>query len=72
MSSKELELALMNISLILVAILVSILIIRGIRILATRKIYTKDDLLIVLFLGFLVTIGMYWFYKIKRCFKKSK
>lgn len=72
MSSQEFQLILMDITMVLISVLVLLFIVRGIKVLATRRIYTKDDLIIVLFLAFIVTIGMYWFYKIKRYFKKLK
>jgi amino acid permease len=72
MNNQEIQLILMNITLVLAAILTLLFIIRGIRILATKKIYTKDDAFFVLFFGLLVAIGMYYFYKIKKRIKKSK
>lgn len=71
MSSKELELALMNIILVMGAILILLFIFRVIKVLTSKKIESKDDVGVILFLlGFICLIG-YCVYKIKTSFKKE-
>lgn len=71
MSSKELELILMNITLILAAILVLLFIYRVIRILTDKNIGSKEDTHLVLFLLVIMCIVGYCVYKIKSAFKKE-
>lgn len=71
MNNKEFELVLMNIILALVAILILLFIIRGIKVLTTKKIKTKDDAFFVLFVFVFVALVGYCLYKIKSAFKKK-
>jgi len=71
MSSKEFELVLMNIILILGAILLLLFIFRVIRVLTKKKVESKEDAHTMLFIIVLVCIFGYCAYKIKSAFKKE-
>lgn len=72
MSNQEVQLVLMNITLILMAILGLLFIFKVIRVLTNKEIKDKEDELVMLFLlGIMCIIG-YCVYKIKTAFKKDK
>ena len=72
MSNKEFELVLMNVILILVAIMVLLFIIKGVRILVTKKIESIDDVCFVLFVCAIIAIPHFCWYAIKRRINKPK
>lgn len=71
MSSKEFELVLMNIILILGAILILLFIFRAIRVLTKKRLESKEDVGVMLFLLGFICLFAYCSYKIKEAFKKE-
>lgn len=71
MNNQEVQLILMNITLILGAILLLLFIFRVIRVLTKNKVESKEDAHTMLFIIVLMCIVGYCAYKIKSAFKKE-
>lgn len=72
MSNQEVQLILMNITLILTAILGLLFIFKVIRVLTNKEIKDKEDEFVVVLLFVIMFIIGYCVYKIKTAFKKDK
>lgn len=71
MSNQEVQLILMNITLILMAILGLLFIFKVIKVLTCKNLEKEDELVMLFLLGIMCIIG-YCVYKIKTAFKKDK
>ena len=71
MNNQEVQLVLMNIPLALGAILVLLFILRAIRVLTKKRIESKEDVGVMLFLLGFICLFAYCSYKIKEAFKKE-
>lgn len=71
MSNQEVQLILMNITLILMAILGLLFIFKVIRVLTCKNLEKEDEFVVVLLFVIMFIIG-YCVYKIKSAFKKDK
>jgi glucan phosphoethanolaminetransferase (alkaline phosphatase superfamily) len=72
MNNQEVQLILMNITLVLVAVLALLFVFRVIRVLTNKEIKDKEDTMVVLLLLGIICLFAYCSYKIKEAFKKDK